>query len=113
MKRDPLTALHVLLFALVTDPACRDWTVRQLLVLLELARPARPPATIRGLSAQLRISKPAITRAVDALEHAGLVARDPDPRDRRSVLIRATPRGERFLAGLGSPPGSAALPAAA
>ena len=113
MKTDSLVTLHELLFALVTDPGSRDWTVRQLLVLLDLARPARSPATIRGLSADLRISKPAVTRAIDALEHAGFAAREADPRDRRSVLIRATPSGQRFLAGLGGHTSGAAFRAAA
>ena len=113
MHQDPLSAIHATLFALVTDPGCRDWSARQLLVLLEVARPGRAAATIRGLSAQLRISKPAITRAIDALEQAGFVAREADPRDRRSVLIRPTPGGQRFLTKLRQPASGAVVAQAA
>jgi len=38
------------------------------------------------------------TRLVDRLERAGLAERRPNPADRRSVLVRATPAGERVFA---------------
>jgi DNA-binding MarR family transcriptional regulator len=38
-----------------------------------------------------------VTGLVDTLERAGLVARVPDPQDRRSVLVRITPSGRTWL----------------
>jgi len=38
------------------------------------------------------------TRLVDRLERAGLAERRPNPADRRSVLVRATPAGQRVFA---------------
>jgi DNA-binding MarR family transcriptional regulator len=38
------------------------------------------------------------TRLVDRLERAGLAERLPNPDDRRSVLVRATTRGQRVFA---------------
>jgi DNA-binding MarR family transcriptional regulator len=38
------------------------------------------------------------TRLVDRLERAGLAERLPNPSDRRSVLVRATPEGHRVFA---------------
>ena len=38
-----------------------------------------------------------MTRLVAALEDDGLVAREPDPRDGRSILIRATDAGRHLL----------------
>jgi DNA-binding MarR family transcriptional regulator len=38
------------------------------------------------------------TRLVDRLERAGLAERFPNPDDRRSVLVRATPEGRRVFA---------------
>jgi DNA-binding MarR family transcriptional regulator len=38
------------------------------------------------------------TRLVDRLERAGLAERLPNPADRRSVLVRATPEGQRVFA---------------
>jgi DNA-binding MarR family transcriptional regulator len=60
------------------------------------------PHTVRGLAARLEVSKPAITRSLDRLAELGLAKRAPDPRDRRSVLIVRTRRGNDFLADLRS-----------
>lgn len=38
------------------------------------------------------------TRLIDRLEKAGLAERLPNPADRRSVLVRVTPAGERVFA---------------
>ncbi len=53
--------------------------------------------TVRGLAAQLGVSKPAITRALDRLTEFDLVKRKTDPMDRRSVLVQRTPTGMSFL----------------
>ncbi len=53
--------------------------------------------TVRGLAAQLGISKPAITRALDRLTEFDLVRRKADPLDRRSVLVQRTAMGTAFL----------------
>ncbi|NQV79186.1 MAG: MarR family transcriptional regulator [Alphaproteobacteria bacterium] len=39
----------------------------------------------------------AITGVIDRLERAGFVRRDPDPTDRRRVLVRAVPDGVRVI----------------
>ena len=53
--------------------------------------------TVRGLAADLSVSKPAITRALDRLGELDLARRKVDPLDRRSVLVQRTPRGSAFL----------------
>ncbi len=53
--------------------------------------------TVRGLAAELNVSKPAITRALDRLAEFDLARRKPDPADRRSVLVQRTPRGNAFI----------------
>jgi len=53
--------------------------------------------TVRGLAAELNVSKPAITRALDRLAEFDLARRKPDPADRRSVLVQRTPRGNAFV----------------
>jgi DNA-binding MarR family transcriptional regulator len=58
------------------------------------------PHTVRGLAARLEVSKPAITRSLDRLAELGLAKRAPDPRDRRSVLVTRTRRGNDFLSDL-------------
>ena len=55
------------------------------------------PLTLSALAAAEQVRPPTMTRLVAALERAGLVAREPDPDDRRQVLLRATPAGRRLL----------------
>jgi DNA-binding MarR family transcriptional regulator len=45
------------------------------------------------LMAQLQLTSGAITNRVSRLERAGLLTRDLDPNDRRSVLVTLTPAG--------------------
>ncbi|MFN3337089.1 MAG: MarR family transcriptional regulator [Thermomicrobium sp.] len=67
-------------------PAEREMAALQLLATLG-------PLRASELAVMLGISRGAATRLVDALEHAGLAHREPDPRDRRAVLIAPTPTG--------------------
>ncbi len=53
--------------------------------------------TVRGLAAELNVSKPAITRALDRLGELDLAGRKVDPMDRRSVLVQRTLKGTAFL----------------
>lgn len=70
-----------------------DLTVRQLAVLL---RTSQEPCTIRGLAADLNMSKPAVTRAVDKLAHLSFATRTVDQNDRRSVFVQASTTGRRL-----------------
>ena len=73
-----------------------DLSARQLaLVLTVYLTP--PPHTVRGLAALLRISKPAVTRALDRLGMRGLTRRRRDEKDKRSVLVQRTVKGSVFL----------------
>lgn len=74
----------------------RDLTARQMAIFL-LIHVELGPHTIRGLAVWLQTPKPTITRSVDRLALLGLVVRRPDFRDRRSILVCPTPRGERML----------------
>jgi len=55
------------------------------------------PHTVRGLAADLNVSKPAITRALDRLGELDLARRKVDPMDRRSVLVQRTLKGAALL----------------
>ena len=63
--------------------------------------------TVRGLAADLNVSKPAITRALDRLGELDLARRKVDPMDRRSVLVQRTLKGQAFLRDLRSIMGEA------
>ena len=64
--------------------------------------------TVRGLAADLNVSKPAITRALDRLGELDLARRKVDPADRRSVLVQRTLKGTAFLRDLRGIMGDAA-----
>jgi DNA-binding MarR family transcriptional regulator len=55
------------------------------------------PHTVRGLAQALRISKPAVSRALDRLGELGYVYRQRDDLDRRNVLVQRTQVGGKFL----------------
>jgi DNA-binding MarR family transcriptional regulator len=55
------------------------------------------PHTVRGLAKDLKISKPAISRALDRLGELGYIRRERDDLDRRNVLVQRTPEGGVFL----------------
>ena len=74
-----------------------DLSTRQMAILLIVyTQPA--PHTVRGLSGDLNISKPAVTRALDRLGQLDFVRRKVDEDDRRSVLVQRTLKGSVFLA---------------
>ncbi|HKF00558.1 MAG TPA: MarR family transcriptional regulator [Actinomycetes bacterium] len=56
------------------------------------------PLTLGELAGVERVRPPSMTRIVAALEEAGLVTREPDPRDRRVCRVRASAAGATFLA---------------
>jgi DNA-binding MarR family transcriptional regulator len=55
------------------------------------------PIALGALAAAEQVRPPTMTRLVAALEADGLVAREPDPRDGRGVLVRATAAGRHLL----------------
>ncbi len=73
-----------------------DLSQRQIGVLLTVYM-SPPPHTIRSLSDQLQVSKPAICRAVDTLSALDLVRRKKDEVDRRNVFLQRTINGSVFL----------------
>ncbi|MHA1113853.1 MAG: MarR family winged helix-turn-helix transcriptional regulator [Alphaproteobacteria bacterium] len=73
-----------------------DLSARQMAILLTVYL-GDPPHTVRGLAADLVISKPAVTRALDRLEALGLAARRKDEADRRGILVQRTVKGSVYL----------------
>lgn len=73
-----------------------DLSARQTAVLLNVYL-ATQAQSIKSLSEDLGISKPAICRAIDALETAKLVKRSRDKSDKRNVHVQRTVKGSVFL----------------
>ncbi|MFN7901959.1 MAG: MarR family transcriptional regulator [Holosporales bacterium] len=73
-----------------------DLTARQMAIMLTCYL-VSPPHTVRGLAEGLKISKPAVTRALDRLQDYGFIRRKTDEDDRRSVLVQRTIKGSVYL----------------
>jgi hypothetical protein len=77
-----------------------DLSNRQMAILLTIYLEL-PPHTVRGLAQKLNVTKPVITRALDAMGDMDLVARRRDPADRRNVIVQRTVQGALYLEKLG------------
>ena len=79
--------------------AQHDITQGRFAVLMALwANPDGAEALSPALIAeQTGVTRATITGLVDTLERDGLVARAPDPEDRRMLTVRLTPRGVKLL----------------
>lgn len=73
-----------------------DLSARQTAVMLSVYL-MPPPHSVKSLADDLMISKPAICRAIDALEAIKLVKRVRDKQDMRNVLVQRTAKGSIYL----------------
>ncbi|HYA52996.1 MAG TPA: MarR family transcriptional regulator, partial [Streptosporangiaceae bacterium] len=66
---------------------------------LATLRRAGPPYRLRptDFAATLMLTSSGTTKRLDRLEAAGHIAREPDPSDRRGVLITLTPQGRSLI----------------
>ncbi len=55
------------------------------------------PLTVSELAAAEQVRSPTMTRLIDALQRERLVTREPNPKDARSVVVRATQTGRLVL----------------
>ena len=76
-----------------------DLSLRQMAVLLTVYLEP-PPHTVRGLAEKLGVTKPVITRALNAMSRHELLERRRDPNDRRNVLVQRTLKGALYLEAL-------------
>jgi DNA-binding MarR family transcriptional regulator len=98
-----LNLLHDIALAMVreTKPeGMADFTHRQLAILLTVYL-ERPPHTVRGLAQKLGVTKPVITRALDAMGKQAIIARRRDETDKRNVIIQRTVKGALYVEKLG------------
>jgi len=68
-------------------------------ILVQLSEAPRVRLRMRELAGAVLLSKSGLTRLVDRMEAAGLVARKPCASDRRGTFVGLTPAGMRALRG--------------
>src|ERR1700759_4556625 len=90
---------HVLMNTMVAGVRSNatDLTARQLALFLKVYLEPGTEHTVRGLAAELNISKPAITRSLDRLAESDFIRRATDPNDRRSIIVKRTLAGSAYL----------------
>lgn len=75
-----------------------DLTIRQYTIFVTVAdQQAERDMTVSAIAEHLRISGPFITTETAALVTKGLLEKAPNPRDRRSTIVRVSTRGEALL----------------
>ena len=82
-------------------PAFKALNMREYDVLFNLARCPAGGQRLSDLNEHLLMSQPSLSRMVERLEARGLVARTPDPRDQRAVLLQLTPAGADLQRSIG------------
>ena len=104
MKLDNFTGLELwrqTVFEIVRQTGNdEDLSSRQMAILLNIYL-KDPPHTVRALAADLNISKPAVSRAIDKLSVLGFLLRQIDEKDRRSVNLSRTIKGAQYVMKLG------------
>lgn len=65
--------------------------------ILRMVASSREPRRMADLAERAGVVPRTMTAMVDALQTAGLVARTPDPSDRRSLLVELQPAGKRLI----------------
>ncbi len=58
---------------------------------------ARGPLSLKDLAAAQKVRAPTMSRIVDALVRDGLISREQDPANRRSIKIAATDQGATLV----------------
>jgi DNA-binding MarR family transcriptional regulator len=71
------------------------WTMSQLSTLARIANDG--PTTASALAQAEHVRPQSIADIVATLKQDGLVVAEPDPHDRRKVLLRATPEGRDLI----------------
>ena len=79
----------------------RDLSARRLAIFLKIYLEPNTDHTVRGLADDLKVSRPAISQALDLLEGLRFARRETDETDRRSVVVRRTRAGSAYLRTLG------------
>lgn len=84
---------------LLQSDAVRDFDIgfRDFVILATLRKePAPHELPVTQIARYVLRPMGSISQGLDRIERAGLIERGPAPDDRRKVLVRLTPQGERF-----------------
>jgi DNA-binding MarR family transcriptional regulator len=86
-------AQSALLRRFAADDVWDPISLREYDVLFALSRCPEHRARLRDLNREVLLSQPSLSRMVERMETAGLVAREPDRADGRGTVVALTPEG--------------------
>jgi DNA-binding MarR family transcriptional regulator len=87
-----LSAHATLMRRFAAEDIWQDLSMREYDVLYTLSK-CPGPVRVSDLNHHVLLSQPALSRMTDRLAERGLIARKPDPADRRGVLLSLTEEG--------------------
>lgn len=87
-------------FCMEADRALRTMTFPRARVLSIMDDVKEGHVRMSDLAEALGVTARNITTIVDGLESEGMIARTPDPTDRRAILLALTPKGQECVAGV-------------
>ncbi|MBP2635161.1 MAG: transcriptional regulator, MarR family [Firmicutes bacterium] len=74
------------------EASCCGITLSQSYTIIEIGRAGT--ISVNLLTEILGVDKSTVSKSIDKLVNSGIVVRDTDPEDRRSVLLRLTDKGQ-------------------
>lgn len=83
--------------AVIADVARRFGVSHAALNALAVIEAADGPVATGEVTSAMHIRTATMTRILDTLQSKGLITREPDPRDRRRVLLTITPDAQNLL----------------
>lgn len=86
---------------LAADDIWDSISMREYDVLFTLSRSPRTRLRLHDLNREILLSQPSLSRMVERLETAGLVAREDDPADRRGTVVALSEEGARVQRAIG------------
>ncbi|KAA0018455.1 MarR family winged helix-turn-helix transcriptional regulator [Antrihabitans cavernicola] len=99
MPRPDLAAMLLQLgraTAIAEEPILRDHDLTMWAYVVLLHLDDQPVRTQAALAEAIGADKTRIIDVLDNLQHRGLIAREPDPADRRARLLSITPTGQKL-----------------
>jgi DNA-binding MarR family transcriptional regulator len=95
-----MSAHAALIKRFMTEDIWTDASMREYDVLYALSK-CPEPIRLGELNRHVLLSQPALSRLVDRLAERGLIARKPDPADRRGLLLSLTETGRELQQEIG------------
>lgn len=80
-----------------TETGYKNSEIKVLICIYREELEGRPHMRVSQISQKLKVASPTVTQLLNSLEEEGLIERNSDESDRRTVLVRLTPQGKTLI----------------